>query len=108
AQQIPDFGGVWGMDMSQSETAAQPNHPERPVVEVITPTPTSITIRRNVDGQSDLVAYAFDGASGLKPAGIDRPDTESPRSSAAWNEGALQTIVYLTINGQAVNRLERR
>jgi hypothetical protein len=109
AQQIPNFGGVWVMDMSQSETAVQPGHPERPIIEVITQTPKSITIRRDVDGRADVLAYPFEGDSALKSAPIDRPEAGSaPRSSAAWNDGALQTIAYLTINGEAVNRFERR
>jgi hypothetical protein len=111
-QEQPDFSGTWVMDMSRSETPAQGAEvsPRRAVTLVIKQEAEGLVIERQADGRVELMTYSFKKPDLIdQPVGTSGPDSSSSvqQAFASWQDGRLETLTILRINGQAVTRKAR-
>jgi hypothetical protein len=96
----PDFSGVWTMDNSRSESAAQ-EQPAGTVTATISQTDSVLTVKTDRDGQTDTRVYP------IGPA----PATMSQISGvlrAYWDGGRLVDEGAVSIEGQTIAFQESR
>lgn len=110
AQEGANFSGVWVMDMTRSESAAQAtsDSPKSPIRLEITHAPGSVTIHTLRDGHSETLSYPFDRPiqDAVKPA-----DKSSQRQvinlTARWDGPILVTQTVYSVNGMATTKVDR-
>jgi hypothetical protein len=104
----PDFSGIWTMDNSRSESAAQ----EQPIGVVrlaITQTGSSLAVETNRDGKTETITYPIDlelsGRAEMR--GLRRAFWDGP---ALINEGSVdirgQTIAFREVRMPAADGAE--
>src|SRR4051812_2146213 len=77
AQQKPDFSGMWTMDMSRSESAAQGADvsPRTPVKVIVRQSPADFNVETDRDGNRERLRFVFGqspvGTSGRDAAAIE-------------------------------------
>jgi hypothetical protein len=98
--ETPDFTGVWAMDRSRSEIAAQ-EQASGDVALTITQTGTSLQVVTRRDGKSDAATYPI----GPQPVKLD--DVE-PGRRAYWQGSSLVSEGSVDIEGQTVSFREQR
>jgi hypothetical protein len=99
AQGLPDFSGVWTMDLSRSESAAQ--GPDiGPVTVAIQQTSAEVRIDTTRNGTTETVRYL--------PAGMKPVSAEKRVGTFRWEGVTLITNLNTYINNQAVTFQEIR
>jgi hypothetical protein len=99
AQEPPDFSGVWRMDMSRSESAAQ-EVPIGPMTITIDQRSDRINIETNANGSTRTVTYL--------PVGVKSPSGEGAPGAFRWEGEKLVTELTTYVNDRAVNVTEVR
>jgi hypothetical protein len=99
AQAMPDFSGIWNMDLGRSEAAAQ-GGPVTPVTVAIQQTPDEVRIETTRNGRADAVSYV--------PVGTKTADATDRTGTFRWDGTRLVTFLVTHINNQAVTIEETR
>ena len=99
AQNPPDFSGIWNMDLTRSEAAAQ-GPPIGPVTVAIRQTPGELWIETTRDGNTEAVKYL--------PVGNKAADHGDSVGTFRFDGTRLVTNLIMHINKQAVTVEEIR
>jgi hypothetical protein len=98
AQNPTDFSGIWNMDLTRSEEAAQ-GPPVGPVTVAIKQTPGELWIETSKDGKTQVVRYVPGGA---------KPEYDESIGTFRFDGPRLVTNLVMHINKQAVTVEEIR
>jgi hypothetical protein len=98
AQNPPDFSGIWNMDLTRSEEAAQ-GPPIGPVTVAIRQTPGELWIETTKDGKTQVARYM--------PVG-SKPEYDESIGTFRFDGPRLVTNLVMHINKQAVTVEEIR